>query len=58
MYGGALTIGSGADTIKAHSWHGMKNHLMISYTVTEGDCTPVTMSVIGDLEDGMYNFET
>lgn len=47
-----MTIGSGMDTIKAHSWSRMENGIMTSLTVTEGDCTPVTMSRVGMEADG------
>lgn len=54
VYVGSMNIGSGSDTIKAHSWFRTENDLMISFTVTEGDCTPVTVSIVGTQEDGTY----
>ena len=51
-----MMIGSGVDTIMAHSWYGMMNNMQTHLTVTQGDCTPVTMGKNGEMEDGEESF--
>ena len=54
MYAGSIMIGSGMDTIRAHSWYGSSaTGEQTSFTVTEGDCTPVTMGIIGMDDQGL-----
>merc|ERR550539_611842 len=55
MYGGHIHIGSGNNTIKAHNWHGMMNGMEMSMSVTESDCTPVSMNVRGDIDGTKFN---
>lgn len=47
-------VGSGPDTLKAHVWTGMMGNTTMSYTLTEGDCTPVSLQEIGQMEDGEF----
>ena len=56
-----MMIGSGVDTIMAHSWYGMMNNMQTHLTVTQGDCTPVTMGINGEMDDGeicLLHFQT
>ena len=49
-----MMIGSGKDTIRAQSWNGVRNMLQASVTVTDADCTPVTMVIAGTDGDGLF----